>query len=85
MINIAYLNIRSLEEGCVRQLKLDILEEQLGPTPDVLLLAETKCQSKLARPGLEIFQTLPSARGGAIAQFKVPNARLVKAININIL
>ncbi len=37
------MNIRALGDGSMRQLKLDMISEELTRKPDVLLLAETRC------------------------------------------
>ena len=71
-VNIAYLNIRKLGDGPMRAIKLDLLEQQIGRLPEVMLLSETKCETKLAINGTEVYQTQPSNRGRVVAQFRVP-------------
>jgi exonuclease III len=57
MIRVAYLNVSHLRDGALRELKLDIINQQTASKPDVLLLAETKCQDKLCITGWDSYQT----------------------------
>ena len=42
-INVSYLNLRCLGDGTMRQIKMDLLIDELSKKPDVLLLTETRC------------------------------------------
>lgn len=51
LIKVAYLNIRCLGDGSLRSIKLDLNQEELSLKPDVLLMEETRCQTKRSQMG----------------------------------
>jgi hypothetical protein len=55
--------------------------ENLGDRADIILLSETKCETKCKVQDRCVFQTKNSKKGGAMAWYTSRNAKLVKAVD----
>jgi hypothetical protein len=66
-VTLAYLNTRHLGDDWPRAEKLEDISDTLQVTPDVLMLSETKCKTKVELIDKLSFQTSLSQRGGALA------------------
>ena len=84
-LSIAYWITKSLGDDWKRAATLETLDTTLETNPTEILLAETKCESKLELNEMMVFQTSLSQKGEVVGIFKSNLAKKIKTLGENIL